>query len=253
MFTSILVITLTSMQVIIIFSAMLKIMFLSGSFAEDTFDVLTISNVPFPHSPHMAADIRNPPHYKEIPEFTVCFRFLFTFYNDGWIPLIHAKQKKIQNPWDEKYFAERLAYNLGFDYQGYQHLSGYLERNIPGGDAGGKKQPVSVVGNLQRNVATGKWQHACNTYSSIQHKRHSFYNGLKVYSFNYSDLVEGPMPPDTFHYIVIGGNMRGLFTDLQIYDRMFNEEEMKAWTSSCDRNEGEIFRWSAYRFYTVIR
>ena len=26
---------------------------------------------------------------------------------------------------------------------------------------------------------------------------------------------------------------------------MFNEEEMEAWTSSCDRNEGEIFRWSA--------
>ena len=115
MFTRILAMTFTRMKVIIIFSAMLKLLFLSGSFAEDTFDVLTISNVPFPHSPHMAAVIRNPLHHKEIPEFTVCFRFLFTFYTAGWILLIHAKQKKNQNPWDEKYFAEHLAYNKGFD------------------------------------------------------------------------------------------------------------------------------------------
>ena len=68
MFTSILAMTFTRMKVIIIFSAMLKILFLSGSFAEDTFDVLIISNVPFPHSPNMAAVIRSPLHHKEIPE-----------------------------------------------------------------------------------------------------------------------------------------------------------------------------------------
>ena len=71
-------------------------------------------------------------------------------------------------------------------------------------------------------IFNATWQHACNTYSSIQHKRHSFYNGLKVYSFNYSDLVEGPMPPDTFHYIEIGGNMRDVsFTLNQLHFKHF--------------------------------
>ena len=211
--------------------------------AEENFDVLSIENVPFPSSDHIPATINSPSFSKEIPEFTVCFRFLITFYNDAWLNLIRALYKRDMLPWNHRYFGEFLDFNNGFEYQGYQFLLTYLYRNIPDGGVGGKRHPQFMGGYLPQKVTTGKWFHSCTAYSSIQHKNHGYYNGMKVYSFNYSDPLEGPMPADTFHYMVLGVNMRGFITDLQIYDTFFNEQEMATWTAGCQQLYGKIFSW----------
>ena len=53
------------------------------------------------------------------------------------------------------------------------------------------------------------------------------------------------MPANTFEDVVFGVNLRGFYTDINIYARFFTEKEMKTWTSSCTQSNGEIFAWNA--------
>ena len=57
-------------------------------------DVLSIEDVPFPMSTDYAA-VLNVTHTQEISEFTVCYRFLITSYNDNGFTLIYSS--KIDN------------------------------------------------------------------------------------------------------------------------------------------------------------
>ena len=50
-----------------------------------------------------------------------------------------------------------------------------------------------------------------------------------------------------FENIQIGQNLRGLITDLNIFSRYFNEEEMVIWTKSCQLTKGDIFSWNKSR------
>ena len=46
-----------------------------------------------------------------------------------------------------------------------------------------------------------------------------------------------------FEILEKGHNVRGLYSDLNIYSSFFTEEEMIAWTTSCDVASGDIFSW----------
>ena len=35
-----------------------------------------------------------------------------------------------------------------------------------------------------------------------------------------------------------------MITDLQIYSQFFDEKTMMSWTTSCNRNDGEIYTWN---------
>ena len=208
---------------------------------ENEFDVLSITDVPLPSSSDAAASF-SAPYDKEIPEFTLCFRFLITFYNQGWITLFHA-QKKGTREGDNQYYKEQIEFQSGVEYQGYQTITSYLRRNIPGGGLGGRSYPIYIGGSLQRKVQVGKWSHMCSTYNSKLHKRLIVYNGLRASIYNYTDSIEEPMPAGMFEMVKLGMNMRGLFTDLHIFNKSFSEEEMVDWTSSCQKRQGEIFSW----------
>ena len=214
--------------------------------ASTEFDVISITNVPFPSSSEPAASI-SVPYSHEIPEFTICYRFFITFYNDRFLRIFSAKHTSNPLPWDGRYIMEEIRFNTGFEYQGYQILFSYHHRIVPGGGLGGLAYPTYFIGNLPRNIKTGTWNHFCVSYSSKLHRRHNFINGQKVSSFKYLDDVEDPMPASTFENIVIGINMRGIFTDLNIYDKFFTEEDMISWTSSCLKPKGEIFEWDIQR------
>ena len=81
----------------------------------------------------------------------------------------------------------------------------------------------------------------CSSYSSTLHKIHQYQDGLKVFSYTYIDEVEDPMPSDTFKNLLIGKNMRGLLTDLNIYSSFFDDDAMIDWTKGCAQKEGDIF------------
>ena len=66
-------------------------------------------------------------------------------------------------------------------------------------------------------------------------------DGLKVFNFTYGDEKEDPLPNTSFDIIRIGSNMRGLFTDLQIFDTYFEEPDLIAWTTKCDERKGHIY------------
>ena len=205
---------------------------MSNVLADDDFDVVSISNVPFPSSSHVAASL-SAPFDQDIPEFTFCYRFMITTYNKPWTMMFRAKDKKNPNTGsNSRYLAEWIGFETGYEYAGFQFTSNYLYRNVPGDGIGGLRHPLFVLGNLPQFVSPGKWFHACSAYSSLLHRRHIYYNGMKVVGFTYPDDVEGPMPADTFEDVVFGMNLRGFYTDINIYARFFTENEMILWTSS---------------------
>ena len=108
------------------------------------FDVISITNVPFPSSSDPAASI-SVPYSHEIPEFTICYRFLITFYNDLYTSIFSAKHTSNPLTWDGRYIMEEIGFNTGFEYQGYQILFSYHHRIVPGGGLGGLAYPTCLL------------------------------------------------------------------------------------------------------------
>ena len=73
-----------------------------------------------------------------------------------------------------------------------------------------------------------------------------YQDGIKVFSFNYTDIKEDPLPSSAFERILIGQNMRGLYTDLQIFSHFMGEKQLSSWTSKCDNSKGDIFTWKRH-------
>ena len=93
-------------------------------------DVLRIADVPFPTSSDFGAVI-NATRQQQISEFTVCYRFQLTSYNDQWNTIISAP-----NDGSRYYYQEMIGFNTGFEYEGYQAIHFMLFRNVTGGGLG---------------------------------------------------------------------------------------------------------------------
>ena len=124
--------------------------------AENHFEVLSISNVPFPTSSDAAATL-NASYSEVIEEFTVCYRFLVSFYNDGWLTLIRAHPKD-NSFWDvRRLYEEYIGFNTGLEYEGFQYGGRTLYRNLPGLEFPEVPLPIWLEVNLPISVKTGKW------------------------------------------------------------------------------------------------
>ena len=225
---------------------------LTLSQCQEQFEVLKISNDNF-GTPNKHAAVVNASFNKEIVEFSFCYRILIDFYNDDWMPLFDARKPFTGSPYNEdgRFYREDAAFGSGFDIDGLMFESGFLWRNIPGGGIGNRFMPFWHHLVLPRFMEPGEWFHYCTSYSSLNHMIHKYQDGLKVFSHLYSDEVENPLPSYFFANLEIGNNVRGLYTDLNIYSSFFTEEEMIAWTTSCDVAEGDIFSWDASKVKPV--
>ena len=206
---------------------------------EQQLDILKISTVPFPHSKHNAALI-SASYTQDIAEFTICYRVLVESYNDGSIYIFRALAIEP----GESYFIETTPYLSGLDMDGLQTSNNFLLRDIPDGGIGNRSWPIWHHGVLPRSMETGKWYHFCIAYSSKQHIMYKYQDGHKVFSYHYTDKVVRPFPPTMFDKLAVGENLRGLMTDVNIYSSFFTEKDMKAWTSSCNYDDGDIFAWA---------
>ena len=206
--------------------------------------MLKISNVPFPKSNRHAAVV-NASFNQEIVEFSFCYRILIESYNDGYSPLFDALKPSTGSLYkeDDRTYREDSCFFSGLEIDGLMFTSLFLRRNVPGGGIGNRFMPYWHHLVLPRFVETGEWFHFCTSYSSLNHVLHKYQDGLKVFSHLYSDKVENPLPPNMFEILEVGNNVRGLYSDLNIYSSFFNEEEMIAWTTSCDVAGGDIFSW----------
>ena len=70
-------------------------------------------------------------------------------------------------------------------------------------------------------------------------------NGAHVFSYTYGDSKEDPLPSGTFEKISLANNLRGLITDVQLYNTYMDVEKLAAQTKNCDNKPGEIFSWDA--------
>ena len=213
-------------------------------------DVLKISDVPFPNSGccsinHFAA-AASAPMESDIPEFTVCYRMLIDSYNDElFIPF-----GAVDGNGKIWYILDRMCWKCGRGSEGYQGGLLYLTRNIPGGGLVNKGLPIYHQYNMARDIAISKWTHICFSYSTINHNVHLYQDGIKVFNFTYGDEKEDPLSSSFFEHIRIGANMRGLLTDVQVYNKYFNEDKIISWTTSCPGSEGEIFNWDRTKLNT---
>ena len=140
-----------------------------------------------------------------------------------------------------------MCWKCGRGSEGYQSGVLVITRNIPGGGLVKKELPIYHQYNMARDIAISKWTHICYSYSTTTKKLQMYQDGIKVFNFTYKDEKEDPLPSTTFEHLRIGANMRGLFTDVQVYNRYFMEEEMITWTTSCPGTKGEIFHWDKTR------
>ena len=214
-----------------------------------TFDVLRVENVTFPFCSFPAANL-SVPYDKDIAEFTICYRFLVDTYNTGWSFMFYAS--KFKDPGEYRgansFISEWLAMDIGFDVAGYDGYTFVLDRNITNGGLSGMRFPTFFHVNLPRNIDTGTWYHYCSSYSSSLGKAHMYGNGLRITDYDYEDENEGPLSKHIFENIVLFQNMRGMFTDLNIYSSFFDEKAMIAWTTGCDNKVGEkIYSWDTSR------
>ena len=88
-----------------------------------------------------------------------------------------------------------------------------------------------------------KWVHTCIAYSSYLQKIHLYVDGLKPFSYQYTDEEDNPLPSTLFANTDLGQNMRGL----NIYLRFFTETEMVTWATKCGQSEGDIYAWDTSR------
>ena len=215
---------------------------------SENFEVLKISNVPFPRSSWGTGEGKdknvvsiNATYTKTIPDYTICYRVLVESYNDGLFNLVAAyKDSSIGH----SYILDRFGgMGTGLESEGLQGGNLVVGRNVSKGGIGGKNLPWYHTYVFPKDIDISKWYNFCYSYSNALNHLHSFVDGLKAFSFNFQDDSE-PLPSNAFEYFRMGHNFRGLFTDLQIHDFYMDESELIHTTTSCERNVGEVFSWS---------
>ena len=218
---------------------------------QDHFDVVKIE-APFPVSSEYAASA-DADFDKDISEFSVCYRMMIESYNDGYINIIYANftGKKLET-WDQRTYMNRIGKDVGWTLDGFQEAFIHLTRNIPGGGLGKQTFPFWHHLNFPENVRLSEWYSFCTSYSSSLHRIHQYQNGIKVFGFTYLDEVEDPLPSDTFKNLLIGSNLRGFITDINIYSYFFEEDAMVEWTRGCAQKKGDIFAWNTTNLNTAL-
>ena len=226
---------------------LLSICFLAVANSEQ-FEVLKISNVPFPASSWGTGEGKdkgivsiNATYTKTIPDYTICYRVLVESYNDGIFSLVSAyKDSSIGH----SHILDRFGgMGTGYESEGLQGGLLVVARNVSKGGIGGKNLPSYHSYVFPKDIDISKWYHLCFSYSNTLNHLHFFVDGLKIFSFNFQDDSE-PLPANAFEFLRMGHNFRGLLTDLQIHDFYMDESELIHTTTSCERNVGEVFSWS---------
>ena len=212
-----------------------------------TFDVLKLSNVPFPSSSAEPVYF-NASYDKNITEYTICYRFKIESYNDGLLWLVGVRRKGSEHKW---MVLDRIGWNTGNEMDGYQYGVLIIGRNVQGGGLGPDNYPMYLSYMLARNIDPNKWQNICYSYSTSLQIEHMYQNEAKVFGFHYDDEKDDPLPSTLFEKVFLLRNFRGMFTDLQILDTFSNGEKLKDLSTQCDRRRGEIFSWEREKLKTV--
>ena len=142
---------------------------------QDQIDVMKMSNVTFPYSGVYPA-LLNASYSKQIPEFTICYRFYVESYNDGFMYMLNPKTPD----WGDHYYYEAIGWDTGYEKEGFQGARSFIKRNVEGGGLVNRQLPRYAYFVLARNIDTSKWTLWCTTYSSTLKRLVRYQNGQKV-------------------------------------------------------------------------
>ena len=215
----------------------------------DQFDVLKMSDVPFPSLPpgssHVGVAAINASYVRSIPDYTVCYRFLLESYNDGLLAAFRASTDREHS--GMVHVLDRMGgFGTGYESEGLQGGLMVMMRNVTGGGIGGKNFPHYHAFVFPKDIEISKWYQLCFSYSNKLNHFHLYVDGLKSFDFTYQDDSE-PLPSDAFAHIGLGMNMRGSLTGLHIYNRYLDEDQIIGRTRTCEVEDGEIFAWDKNR------
>ena len=140
------------------------------------FDVLKVSNVPFPVYGRYVASA-SALYHKNISEFTLCYRFQVESYNenDKGIMVVAATAENFFNNGNSlpSFWTWIFPEGSGREKEGFQAGSFLLRRIVPPKPTTERGLnffltfPSSQQFVLARNVGTGKWYHLCHSFSTI--------------------------------------------------------------------------------------
>ena len=209
---------------------------------SEQFDVLKVSDVPFPSTVGRDKGVAsiNGTYNEPISDYTICYRFLVEFYNDGiFTPFGAAFDSSLGRARVLDHFG---GMGTGWESEGLQGGLVIDIRNGPNGGLGGKNLPWYHNYVFPKDLDISKWYHNCISYSNSLNHIHYYTDGMKTFSFHYQ-VESGPWPANAFEYTGFGQNFRGLFTDFQVHSKYFDKEEMIRTTTSCDEKRGDIISW----------
>ena len=146
-----------------------------------TFDVLRLSNVPFPSSSVEPVHF-NALYDKNITEYTICYRFQIESYNDGLTFFVGVSRRGSESKW---LVLDRIGWDWGSEMDGYHSGVLIIGRNVQGGGLGPDNYPMYHNYMVARNVDPGKWQSICYSYSTSLQIIHMYQNGEKVFSYHF--------------------------------------------------------------------
>ena len=210
---------------------------------SEQIDVLKISNVPFPSTVGLDNGVAfiNATYKEPIYDYTICFRFLVEFYNDGiFVPFAAYRDSSLGRVHVLDHFG---GMGTGYESEGLQGGLFLNVRNVSKGGLGGINLPWYHNYVFPKDLDISKWYHTCVSYSNSLNHIHYYTDGMKTFSFHYQD-ESGPWPANAFEYTSLGQNFRGLFADFQVHSKYFDKEEMIRTTTSCDVKNGDIISWN---------
>ena len=191
-------------------------------------------------------------HTKDYQSLTVCFRFLTTAYPHCAGKSYNLMVMRRDNPnwWNE------LGGDL-LDYRVYQPISGMSVNGKQAGWLGWRFnktessswEQVSWRSILYKEpLKIYEWQSVCISYNKDDKRKLMYHNGFK-----YLDTI---MKEDQ-NNIVISKNFlskvfvteafRGSFTDLQVFRKPMEEENIRKWTICQVDEPGDVFEWDITR------
>ena len=200
----------------------------------------------FDNCPSVTGPTLNITHTKDYDSLTVCWRFLVTAYPHCPGKSANLMVMRGNNPdwWNE------LGGDL-LDYRVYQPISGMSVNGKHAGwlgwrfneTAGGSWEQVSWRSILYNQpLKIYEWQSVCVSYNKQNKRKIMFHNGFK-YLDTYVKEDNIVISKNFLSKVFLTMAFRGSFTDLQVYSKPMDEENLRKWTVCRFDEPGDVFEW----------
>ena len=215
----------------------------------------TIKNVKYPFPRNWTPFAQYTFDVGDKREATACWKYRTFSYNEGFGSTIYIMRECPDDDHCEDNFVWGLAigWKTGMEADGKQ--AGVAELFLSQDNMTRAEESLQQAEKTRYHFNLYadwqdlfEWQSVCYAISMAEKAELIYVNGRFIMGYEWpKEFVKGW--GDNPLNLRLGTNWRGEVTDLNIYDSAFDDEQMIAWTTSCDEPaKGEILAWSPEQF-----